>query len=135
MVSALVPVLVISLWNVSHDTIWGHMITALSTALYLLVALLTKYTELSTLAPAPPEAAWPVPSCSTHMHTECPLSLQLTKNMGGVVKGLDKVMQSMDLEKVSSGTCQCVPLLLLHQPLPLPFYDTIPPSQIGRAHV
>lgn len=27
---------------------------------------------------------------------------QLTKQMGGVVKGLDKVMQSMDLEKVST---------------------------------
>lgn len=25
---------------------------------------------------------------------------QLSKQMGGVVKGLDKVMQSMDLEKV-----------------------------------
>ena len=27
-------------------------------------------------------------------------SPQLTKQMGGVVKGLDKVMQTMDLEKV-----------------------------------
>lgn len=27
--------------------------------------------------------------------------LQVTKNMDGVVKGLDKAMQSMDLEKVN----------------------------------
>ena len=32
--------------------------------------------------------------------TENRLSPQLTKQMGGVVKGLDKVMQTMDLEKV-----------------------------------
>ena len=41
---------------------------------------------------------------------------QLTKSMGGVVKGLDKVMQTMDLEKVkhhtlsiSQHTCVGVP--------------------------
>lgn len=31
----------------------------------------------------------------------CKCVLQVTKNMDGVVKGLDKAMQSMDLEKVS----------------------------------
>ena len=30
---------------------------------------------------------------------------QLSKQMGGVVKGLDKVMQSMDLEKVKGYSC------------------------------
>lgn len=29
------------------------------------------------------------------------MTWQLTKKMGGVVKGLEKVVQSMDLEKVS----------------------------------
>ena len=30
------------------------------------------------------------------------MSFQVTKSMDGVVKGLDKAMQSMDLEKVTS---------------------------------
>ena len=34
------------------------------------------------------------------MYMYCTFSPQLTKQMGGVVKGLDKVMQTMDLEKV-----------------------------------
>ena len=38
--------------------------------------------------------------------------LQVTKNMDGVVKGLDKAMQSMDLEKVNYTFVKllCVPL-------------------------
>ena len=38
--------------------------------------------------------AWCVCICPHH------LAVQLSKTMGGVVKGLDKVMQTMDLEKV-----------------------------------
>ena len=42
------------------------------------------------------------------MHS--PSHSQLTKTMGGVVQGLDKVMQSMDLEKVGPNMAhtQCL---------------------------
>ena len=34
--------------------------------------------------------------------------IQVTKQLGGVVQGLDKVMASMDLEKVCVCVCVCV---------------------------
>ena len=37
------------------------------------------------------------------------VSIQLSKQMGGVVKGLDKVMQSMDLEKVQVAMIIMIP--------------------------
>ncbi len=51
------------------------------------------------------------------------LIVQITKQMGGVVKGLDKVVQSMDLEKV----CLLWFGLHHHHTSPIPLSSRFPP--------